>query len=189
MNLKYHVFRPVNHDWRLPNEFPNQGREDEGWMALKDYEKMSIDSHGAPSPPPPIPLAPPLLFCRAGSGLPSRKILQQLDCGSCARAAPTYHWRGLDNIWWHTHSQRIHQSLASMLASIWCATKYKYHKYYLQVLPCCGKKYQQRRLVNNRACIARSTIFNIPFLRIKYWSKFFGSKCWARNWPPIFEGS
>ena len=25
----------------------------------------------------------------------------------------------------------------------------------LQVLPCCGKKYQQRRLVNNRACIAR----------------------------------
>ena len=26
---------------------------------------------------------------------------------------------------------------------------------YWQVLPCCGKKYQQRRLVNNRACIAR----------------------------------
>ena len=25
----------------------------------------------------------------------------------------------------------------------------------LQVLPCCGKRYQQRRLVNNRACIAR----------------------------------
>ena len=99
MNMEHHVFRPVNHDWRLPNEFPNQGREDEGWMVLKECERMSIDSHGAPTPPPPIPLVPPLLFCRAGSGLCSRKILQQLHCCSRAGAAPTYYRRGSNDIW------------------------------------------------------------------------------------------
>ena len=67
-------------------------------MALKDYEKMSVDSHGAPTPPPPIPLVPPLLFCRAGSGLCSRKILQQLHCCSRAGAAPTYYRRGSNDI-------------------------------------------------------------------------------------------
>ena len=112
MNMEYHVIRPVNHAWRLTNEFPNQEREDEGWMVLKECERMSVDSHDAPSPPPPIPLNPPLLFCRAGSGLCPRKILQQLDCGTCARAPPTYHRRGSNNIWRQTHSQRIHQSLA-----------------------------------------------------------------------------
>jgi len=32
-----------------------------------------------------------------------------------------------------------------------------------EVLPCCGKKYQQRRLVNNRACIARPAIIVRPY--------------------------
>ena len=39
-------------------------------------------------------------------------------------------------------------------------------KYSIQVLPCCGKKYQQRRLVNNRACIARSLYFENLFLEL-----------------------
>ena len=31
-------------------------------MVLKECEKMPVVSHGAPTPPPPIPLFPPLLF-------------------------------------------------------------------------------------------------------------------------------
>ena len=59
--------------------------------------------------------------------------------------------------------------IISMIASIDPTMRIPQHiKYSFQVLPCCGKKYQQRRLVNNRACIERSTIFNIPVLRIKY---------------------
>ena len=31
-----------------------------------------------------------------------------------------------------------------------------------EVLPCCGKKYQHRRLVNNRACTARPAVIVRP---------------------------
>ena len=180
MNMEYHVFRPVNHDWRLTNEFPNQGREDDGWMVLKECERMLVDSHGAPTPPPPIPLVPPLLFCRAGSGLCSRKILQQLDCGSCARAAPTYHRRGSDNIWWQTHYQHdciridvplntnttIHQILSPGSPVLW------------QEIP--------TKTAGEQPCLyCKVTIFWRSHFRIKYWLKSFGPIHWAWKYPLI----
>ena len=37
------------------------------------------------------------------------------------------------------------------------------HKLVLgEVLPCCGKKYQRRRMVNNRACVARPAVIVQP---------------------------
>ena len=141
---------------------------------------MSAVTDHAP-PPPPIPLVPPLHLCRDGC---SREILWELNRSPCARTSSTYNRRGIDHFWqrppvdqwpwpyWQKPSkQNTNEGLLVCLSVHHNCQIYfpkelfikTFEQRYvsdcsadlLQVLPCCGKRYQQRRLVNNRACIAR----------------------------------